>query len=141
VVRRTAKLLSGHRLILALDGDLPLVRLDPVLFEQVLFNLLDNAGKYTPQGSEVVVRGRRAGDHVRISVEDQGEGLPQEDRERVFDKFYRVAAADRRLAGTGLGLSIARGFMEAMDGTVTAANRPEGGAIFTVTVPLADSGA
>jgi len=141
VVRRTAKLLSGHRLTLALDGDLPLVRLDPVLFEQVLFNLLDNAGKYTPQGSEVVVRGRRAGDHVRISVEDQGEGLPQEDRERVFDKFYRVAAADRRLAGTGLGLSIARGFMEAMDGTVTAANRPEGGAIFTVTVPLADSGA
>jgi two-component system sensor histidine kinase KdpD len=146
VVRRTAKLLSGHRLTLALDDDLPLVRLDPVLFEQVLFNLLDNAGKYTPQGSEVVVRGRRIGDHVQISVEDQGDGLPEEDRERVFDKFYRVTAADRKRAGTGLGLSIARGFMEAMGGTITAANRPpdgngKGGARFTLTVPLADSGA
>jgi len=138
VLRRTAKLLAGRPVTLALDDDLPLVRLDPVLFEQVLFNLLDNAGKYTPPGSEVTVRGRRDGTMVRISVEDEGEGLPEEDRERVFDKFYRVTAADRKRAGTGLGLSIARGFMEAMGGSISAANRGEGhGAVFTLTVPVA----
>jgi two-component system sensor histidine kinase KdpD len=137
VLRRTEKLLAGRRVTLAIDNDLPLVRLDPVLFEQVLFNLLDNAGKYTPQGSEIRLAGRREGNMVRISVEDQGEGLPEEDRERVFDKFYRVTAADRKRAGTGLGLSIARGFMEAMGGTITAANRAEGGAAFILMVPAA----
>jgi two-component system sensor histidine kinase KdpD len=138
VLRRTAKLLAGHRIVLALDDDLPLVRVDPVLFEQVMFNLLDNAAKYTPQGSEVTVRGRHEGNMVRISVEDEGEGLPEMDRERVFDKFYRVMAADRKRAGTGLGLSIARGFMEAMGGSIIATNR-EGrkGAIFILAIPVA----
>jgi two-component system sensor histidine kinase KdpD len=138
VVRRTAKLLSGHRLTLTMEDDLPLVKLDPVLFEQVLFNLLDNAGKYTPPGTEVRVGGRREGNMVRITVEDEGEGLPIEDRERVFDKFYRVSASDRKRAGTGLGLSIARGFMEAMGGSISAANRPDGkGALFTLMLPVA----
>ncbi len=137
VLRRTARLLAGHRITLALDDDLPPARLDPVLFEQVLFNLLDNAGKYTPQGSEITVRGRRDGNRLRLSVEDEGEGLPEEDREKVFDKFYRVTAADRKRAGTGLGLSIARGFMEAMGGTLTAANQAKGGAVFTLTIPAA----
>jgi two-component system sensor histidine kinase KdpD len=109
-----------------------------VLFEQVLFNLLDNAGKYTPPGSEVTVRGKREGNIVRIDVQDEGEGLPETDRERIFDKFYRVTAADRKRAGTGLGLSIARGFMEAMAGSITAANRSDrSGAIFTLTMPVA----
>jgi len=138
VVRRTAKFLAGHRLAVALEEDLPMVRLDPVLFEQVLFNLLDNAGKYAPPGGSVTVRGWREGAVVRIAVEDEGEGLPEEDRERVFDKFYRVRASDRKRAGTGLGLSIARGFMEAMGGSITAANRTGApGAIFTLTVPVA----
>jgi two-component system sensor histidine kinase KdpD len=75
---------------------------------------------------------------VRISMEDEGEGLPEMDRERVFDKFYRVMAADRKRAGTGLGLSIARGFMEAMGGSIIATNR-EGrkGAIFILAIPVA----
>ena len=139
VLRRTAKLLSGHRIVLALDDDLPLVLVDPVLFEQVMFNLLDNAAKYTPQGSEVTVRGRHEGNMVRISVEDEGKGLPEMDRERVFDKFYRVMAADSKRAGTGLGLSIARGFMEAMGGSIIAANR-EGrkGAVFILAIPVAE---
>ena len=64
-------------------------------------------------------------------------GLPEADRERVFDKFYRVRAADRKRAGTGLGLSIARGFMAAMGGRITAANRPGGGAVFTLVLPVA----
>ena len=75
---------------------------------------------------------------MRIQVLDEGPGIPDEDRERIFDKFYRVRAADRKRAGTGLGLSIARGFMEAMGGAVTAANRTDAqGAVFTLTIPLA----
>jgi two-component system sensor histidine kinase KdpD len=74
---------------------------------------------------------------VRVQVLDQGPGLPQEERERIFDKFYRVRSGDRKRAGTGLGLAIARGFMEAMGGTITAANRSDGpGAVFTLMLPL-----
>jgi two-component system sensor histidine kinase KdpD len=138
VLRRATRLLARHRVTLALDSELPMVRLDPVLFEQVLFNLLDNAAKYTPAGSEIAVKAHRDGQQVRILVEDEGEGLPEEDRERVFDKFYRVWATDKKHAGTGLGLAIGRGFMEAMGGTITAANRRDrSGAIFILTLPIA----
>ena len=136
VLRRAP--LDELRVNLALEPGLPLLRLDPVLFEQVLFNLLDNAAKYAPAGTAVTIRARREGPVARIAVEDEGPGLPEEDRERVFDKFYRVRASDKKRAGTGLGLAIARGFMEAMGGTITAANRTEGhGAVFTLTVPIA----
>jgi len=117
--------------------DLPMLRLDPVLFEQVLFNLLDNAGKYAPPGTEIRLRARRDGNLVRISVQDEGEGIPQGDIERIFDKFYRVQAGDRKPAGTGLGLAICRGFVEVMGGTISAANRQDRkGAIFTITFPV-----
>jgi two-component system sensor histidine kinase KdpD len=130
--------LGDHRVSLELEPGLPLLRLDPVLFEQVLFNLLDNAAKYAPAGTAVTIRARREGPVARITVEDEGPGLPEEDRERVFDKFYRVRASDKKRAGTGLGLAIARGFMEAMGGTITAANRTEQrGAVFTLTAPVA----
>ena len=89
-------------------------RLDPVLFEQVLFNLLDNAAKYAPAGSTITIKAWRDGRMIRLEIQDEGPGIPEEDRERIFDKFYRVQAADRRRAGTGLGLAICRGFMEAM---------------------------
>lgn len=138
VLRRVAKLLPPSRVHLALDSSLPMVKLDPVLFEQVLFNLLDNAAKYTPPNSQVTLRATADQQVMRIEIKDEGEGLPDEDREKVFDKFYRVRAADRKRAGTGLGLSIARGFMEAMGGSITAANRSDhNGAIFTLTLPVA----
>jgi two-component system sensor histidine kinase KdpD len=74
---------------------------------------------------------------VRLAVLDEGAGLPQEDLERVFDKFFRVRASDRKRAGTGLGLAICRGFMEAMGGTISAANRTDGnGAVFTIVLPV-----
>ncbi len=108
-----------------------------MLFEQVLFNLLDNAAKYANPGTTIVLRARHEGGTVKLQVLDEGSGLPEEDRERVFDKFYRVRAGDKKRAGTGLGLSIARGFMEAMSGTVTAANRSDrSGAVFTLTLPI-----
>ncbi|WP_201025812.1 ATP-binding protein, partial [Methylobacterium sp. GXS13] len=136
-LRRAEAVLADHRVAVDLAPDLPVLRLDPVLFEQVLFNLLDNAAKYAPAGSTVTIRGRREGNRVRLDLLDEGDGLPEADVARVFDKFYRVRKSDRVRAGTGLGLAIARGFVEAMGGTVTAANRSDrSGAVFTVTLPV-----
>ncbi|GJD95689.1 sensor histidine kinase [Methylobacterium iners] len=135
-LRRTEGVLAGHRVVVEMPPDLPALPLDPVLFEQVLVNLLDNAAKYAPEGSLVTVRARRDGARIRLEVLDEGDGLPEEDVERVFDKFYRVRKGDRVRAGTGLGLAIARGFVEAMGGTVTAGNRGDrNGAAFTVSLP------
>jgi two-component system, OmpR family, sensor histidine kinase KdpD len=129
--------LAGHRVAVEVAPDLPTLRLDPVLFEQVLVNLLDNAAKYAPEDTLVTVRARRDGASVRIEVLDEGAGLPEGEAERVFDKFYRVRKGDRVRAGTGLGLAIARGFVEAMGGRVSAANRRDrSGACFTVTLPV-----
>ncbi|CAO4152984.1 ATP-binding protein [Methylorubrum extorquens] len=136
-LRRTQKILAGHRVAVEIAPDLPALRLDPVLFEQVLVNLLDNAAKYAPEDSAVTLRARQDSRTVRIEVLDEGFGLPEADVERVFDKFYRVRKSDRVRAGTGLGLAISRGFVEAMGGTVTAGNRRDRlGAVFTVTLPL-----
>jgi two-component system sensor histidine kinase KdpD len=134
---RANRVLAGHTLKLVVEPDLPLVKLDPVLFEQVLFNLLDNAGKYAPEGTTVRLTVRRDGGTLRLEIADEGPGIPPADLERIFDKFYRVLAADRKRASTGLGLAIARGFVEAMGGTLTAANREDrSGAVFTITLPV-----
>ncbi|MGD0191342.1 MAG: sensor histidine kinase KdpD [Rhizomicrobium sp.] len=136
-LRRTAKILADHKTKLALAPDLPMLKLDPVLFEQVLFNLLDNAAKYAPPQTTIEIRARRDGDVVRLEILDEGDGIPQADLERIFDKFYRVHVGDRRRVGTGLGLAICRGFVEAMGGTIRAGNRPDRkGAMFTITLPV-----
>jgi two-component system sensor histidine kinase KdpD len=135
-LRRARKVLAGHKVEVDLAADLPMLRLDPVLFEQVVFNVLDNAAKYTPPGSRIRIEGRRDQDMVRLRVLDEGDGIPPEDLERIFDKFYRIHAEDRRRAGTGLGLAICRGFIEAMGGTIVAGNRDDRrGAVFTITMP------
>ncbi|MFS2011934.1 DUF4118 domain-containing protein [Azospirillum sp. CT11-132] len=137
-LERVSRILAGHRVEVDLPAGLPMVDIDAVLIEQALFNLLDNAGKYAPAGSLITVRGRQGGDLVRIEVLDEGGGIPPEDVERIFDKFYRVHAQDRQRAGTGLGLAICRGFVEAMGGSVTAGNRRDrSGAVFTLTLPKA----
>ncbi|HEV7438840.1 MAG TPA: sensor histidine kinase KdpD [Methylobacterium sp.] len=136
-LRRTEKVLAEHRVEIDVPADLPALRLDPVLFEQVLVNLLDNAAKYAPEGSTVRVSARQDGAQLHLQVLDEGEGLPDADVERVFDKFYRVRKGDRVRAGTGLGLAISRGFIEAMGGRITAANRRDrNGAVFTLTLPI-----
>jgi len=135
-LERAGRILAGHRVDVDLAASLPMLNLDAVLFEQVLFNLLDNAAKYAPAGSLIVVRAGREDGHVRVEVLDEGEGIPQEDVERIFDKFYRVHARDRQRAGTGLGLAICRGFVEAMGGAIKAGNRRDRtGAVFTLTLP------
>ncbi len=136
-LRRASKVLGAHHVKVDMMPELPMPRLDAVLLEQVIFNLLDNAAKYAPGDSEVCVKALSEGSMVRVEVTDEGDGIPPDDIERIFDKFYRVHAADRRRAGTGLGLAICRGFIEAMGGTITAGNRTDkAGAIFTVTLPV-----
>jgi two-component system sensor histidine kinase KdpD len=140
-LRRTSKMLEHHRVELGLEADLPMVEVDPVLFEQVLFNLLDNAAKYAPTETTIRITGRRDGDQVVLQVFDEGEGIPPSDVEHIFDKFYRVNKGDRVRAGTGLGLAISRGFVEAMQGTITAANRADrSGAVFTIRLPIPPQG-
>jgi len=136
-LQRAGKILCRHRLDVALPADLPMLKVDAVLLEQAVFNLLDNAAKYAPPGSTIAVRGRRDGGHVLLSVADEGPGIPPDDLERVFDSFYRVRKTDHVPAGTGLGLAICRGFVEAMGGTITAANRTDRpGAVFAIRLPV-----
>ncbi|CAO3432164.1 DUF4118 domain-containing protein [Azospirillum doebereinerae] len=137
-LERARGLLGGHRVQVELAAGLPMVDPDPALFEQTLFNLLGNAGKHAPAGSLITVRARREGGHARIEVLDEGNGIPPQDVERIFDTLHRVHAQDRRRAGTGLGLAVCRGFVEAMGGTIVAGNRRDrSGAVFTLTLPVA----
>ncbi|MEJ0026342.1 MAG: sensor histidine kinase KdpD [Rhizomicrobium sp.] len=138
--KRLARRLGAHRLVLDIPGDLPAVLVDPLLVEQALVNLLDNAAKYSSEGSAIRVAAAAAGDRVRVTVEDEGPGIPPEALPHIFDKFYRAKAADRRVAGTGLGLAVARGFVEAFGGALEAANRGDGhGAVLTLSLPKAET--
>jgi two-component system sensor histidine kinase KdpD len=121
--------LAMHPLQTQVPDDLPLVQADAVLMGQVLVNLLDNAGKFSPPQTPVRISARVAGEEVIISVADEGIGIPPADLERVFDKFYRVvdsAHADQA-SGTGLGLSICKGIVESHGGRIWAQNNPERG--------------
>jgi two-component system sensor histidine kinase KdpD len=139
-LERAGKILARHRVEVAIGPDLPMIAVDPVLFEQVLFNLLDNAAKYAPAGSIVSIQGWQEKDAVKLQVLDEGDGIPEPDLERIFDKFHRVQNGDQVRAGTGLGLSISRGFVEAMHGTIMAANRTDrSGAVFTIVLPIGHS--
>jgi two-component system sensor histidine kinase KdpD len=119
----------------AIPDELPPVPMDFVLIVQVLVNLLDNAVKYSPAGTPIEITARQTDSAVEIDVADRGIGIPAEDLERVFDKFYRVQRPEN-VGGTGLGLSICKGIVEAHGGVMRAQNRPGGGAIVRVTLPL-----
>jgi two-component system sensor histidine kinase KdpD len=141
-VHRVKPLLAGFRVAYDIAPGLPLVEVDVLLMEQVLINLLDNAAKYAAPGSTLLLAADRQGDRLRLRVIDEGPGIPEDRLEKIFDKFHRVDHADRQRAGTGLGLAICRGFVEAMDGTITAANRTDrSGAIFTVALPVSSASA
>jgi len=139
-IERAGNILARHQVEIAVAPDLPMLRLDPILFEQVLFNLLDNAAKYSPPESRIDLKARQDGDTVAIDVVDEGSGIPPGDLERIFDKFYRVQAQDRRRAGTGLGLAICRGFIEAQGGRIEAHNRSDrSGAILSLRIPVPEN--
>ena len=127
---------EGVRIVTAITPDLPMVPLDFMLTEQALFNILDNALKYASYGN-VVIRATSTASTCTIAIEDTGPGIPPEYLVRIFDRFYRVKSVDRQRAGTGLGLAVSKGFTEAMGGKLVARNRPKGGAVFSMTFPIA----
>ena len=105
---------------------------------RALVNLLENASKYSPRGAPITVRGCRVDQRLRISVLDRGPGVPVEERQRIFEPFYRPSATPPDVRGTGLGLSIARGLAEAQGGAVEFESREGGGAVFTLVLPATD---
>lgn len=136
-LRHNERELAGHPVDVSLPKPLPLVKMDFVLIEQVINNLLLNAAAYTPSGTPVEIRAWATPDAMAICVADHGPGLPPESLSHVFEKFYRVPGAPP--GGTGLGLSIVKGLVEAHGGRVEVRNRPEGGAEFTLYLPLEPS--
>jgi two-component system sensor histidine kinase KdpD len=134
---RLGRRASDHKFCEDISDDLPFASADPLLLEQALVNLLDNAIKYSPANSEILVRSDARDDRIVLTVEDEGPGIPLSELPHIFDKFYRVRKADHSVAGTGLGLSVARGFVEAFGGTLAAGNRSDrSGAVFTMTIPI-----
>jgi two-component system, OmpR family, sensor histidine kinase KdpD len=136
-LRRAGKILAHHHVALDIAANLPMLAVDPVLLEQALFNILDNAAKYAPEGSTIRIQSWGEGNAVQLQILDEGGGIPPDDLDRIFDKFHRVTKGDQVRPGTGLGLAISRGFVEAMHGTVAAANRTDRpGAAFTIRLPI-----
>ena len=127
--------LMGRRVSVSFPPDLPMVNLDFVLIVQVLVNLLDNAIKYSLDDQLIEVGACQEGGEVQITVADRGSGIPPEDLERVFDKFYRVQRPGN-ISGTGLGLSICKGIVEAHGGSIRAENRMGGGASILLNLPI-----
>jgi two-component system sensor histidine kinase KdpD len=121
----------------SLPLDLPLVHIDALLLEQVFINLLDNAARYSPPGSAIEVAASVVGLKVVIEISDRGPGFAPGEEARAFDKFYRGRSAGVR--GVGLGLAICRAIVQAHGGTITAENRPGGGATIRFTLPREES--
>ncbi len=137
---RAQKLARNHTLKVELPADLPLLHVDSVLLEQVFFNLLDNASKYSPPETTIKLWAMAARDHITVEVADQGPGIAEADREKVFDMFYRVRQGDNQVAGTGLGLAICRGIVEAHGGTIRAEPGMNGaGTCIVITLPRPDT--
>lgn len=135
---RLERRLSGHLVHVTVAPDLPLLSVDPVLLEQLLVNLLENAAKYTPPGSEIAVSATLEGAEVVLEVADRGPGLPPGEEERIFERFHRGPRAGA--SGTGLGLAIARAIAQVHGGRLSAQNREGGGARFRLAVPLPADG-
>ncbi|MEQ1909073.1 MAG: ATP-binding protein [Vicinamibacterales bacterium] len=128
-----------QRVEISVAGDAASVRADPAKLHDVVRNLMANAGAYAPEGTTIRVMTRRSGDMLAIDVLDEGPGVPEADRSRVFERFYRVDRSRARdPGGTGLGLAIVRHLVEAHGGRVSVSNRANGGAQFTVELNLGD---
>ena len=133
-VALAADALSRHRLEVDIKQNLPMIKIDHLLIEQSLANLLANAANWSESGKTITVSADISDNEIRVIVADRGPGIPQEELPHVFEKFYRGAKAPS--GGTGLGLSIVEGFIRAHGGSVHAANRPGGGAEFRIHVPV-----
>ena len=135
---RLQPLLHDRAVQLRVLDTVPPVELDYLAIDQVLTNLIENAVSYTPAGSPIEISVQQIDDQVQFCVADRGPGIPAADLERIFDKFYRVLGMEREKShhgGSGLGLTVCRVLVEAHGGRIWAANRADGGAIFSVSLP------
>jgi two-component system sensor histidine kinase KdpD len=134
-LERLERRLGQRPVMIDVPTDMPLVAMDFVLMEQVLLNLLDNALKYSPPEAPIEVRARAVGMEAHVEIADRGFGIPAEDLNRVFDKFYRVQQPVN-VSGTGLGLAICKGIVEAHGGRIELENRAGGGTLVSIALPL-----
>jgi two-component system, OmpR family, sensor histidine kinase KdpD len=133
---RLGDALSAHQIEVDLPADLPPVRADRTLVGQVLINLIENAAKFSPDDAPIRIEASAAQGNVRIAVIDAGPGIPEHERARVFDLFYRAEQRDRGAPGVGLGLPICKGFVQAMGGTISAhAGRAQRGTAIEIVLP------
>ena len=134
--RQADHALANHQLTIGSAADKALVRLDPRLTSAALAHLLENAGQYSPPGSMITTSMTLVDHELRIAVRDRGNGIPKQDLEQIFERFYRGVDARQQRFGTGMGLAITRGLLAAEGGRVWADNHPEGGALFTMAIPV-----
>lgn len=136
-VADVARLAPGREIDVRLPDDLPILEVDPFLAERALVQILENATKYSPAGSPIVVAARAKPSEVTVEVSDAGVGFPPEEAHHIFDRFYRGSGDDAVIAGSGLGLAIARAFVEADGGSIRASSPGRGrGATVSVVYPL-----
>ncbi|GBD12376.1 Sensor histidine kinase ResE [bacterium HR24] len=140
VLDRLRPVTARHRVTVEMPDDLPPLLLDYVEIAQVLSNLIENATKHTPPGTEITISGARIDGEVQVEVADRGPGLPPEALGRVFEPFYRLDGQGAQSRGSGLGLAVAKGLVEAHGGRMWAENRPGGGARFIFTLPIGEPG-
>jgi two-component system sensor histidine kinase KdpD len=130
--------LSGHRVVIQVEGADSPARFDPNLMRRVLRHVLENAARYTPAGSRIVLRSRRVGDRVELLVEDNGPGIDVYDLPLIFEKFYRGKAGGRGGKGSGMGLAITRAILAAHGGAIGVESTPGKGTTFRIEFPAGD---
>jgi two-component system sensor histidine kinase KdpD len=135
-ITRLERQLEGHDVRTHLAEGVPLIFFDPILIEQVVINLIENAIRHGSPGTPIEIRVRTEKDAVVVDVADRGPGVPHGHEERVFEKFHRAPNAAQGDGGIGLGLTICRAIIAAHDGRIALANRPGGGAVVTFTLPV-----
>jgi signal transduction histidine kinase len=137
VVRRLEATAGKHNFGVSFNPGFPVVYADPELMEGVITNLVDNAIKYSPLGGKITITGRAEVDHVRVTVVDEGIGIPRRDLERIFDRFRRGDTSQvQKVRGVGLGLYICKSIVEAHGGRIEVSSEPGAGSRFTFTLPL-----
>lgn len=139
VIQKLSEYLAQHEIEVKNEENLPLIKTDMIMFEQILSNILLNAAQYTPFGTKIIIKTvfLQHSQHLQLIVSDNGKGFPKSEIPFIFDKFYRLP--NSKAGGTGLGLSIVKGFVQALNGTIKLENVQPQGAKFTIELPCETS--
>jgi len=139
VAKRLGEQTEIHRIEVDFPPEFPSILADPEKIGEVLTNLGENAVKFSPQGGTIIIKGETSGNEVSVTVADEGIGVPLQDQERIFERFYRVEASlTRPTQGIGLGLYICKSLVEAHGGRIWVESEPGKGSRFTFTLPVGE---